>query len=352
MKKVLIDLSILKHLNCGLGQVAYNYAKYFEKHAKELDFEVHLLVPKAYKGSFGSDVFYHESKELYTIFPCLLPRFDVWHSIHQLSRFKVSRRSTKNILTIHDLNFIYEKEGATLVKYTKRLQKKIDRANKLMCISNFAKDDVVKHFHPSKEIEVLYNGVEFLSSRDEKQPNMHGKEGRKFLFTIGQLMPKKNFHVLLDAMKLLPEYTLFIAGKNNTEYADMMQKRIEEEHIDNVVLLGEILHSEKVWLYNHCDAFLFPSLFEGFGLPIIEAMYFKKPVLSSDKTSLKEIGAGHAIFMEDFEAEHIAEKVRTAIDQFQTDPSLAIRNEEYARSFSYEKHLGRYIEIYRELLDD
>lgn len=349
MKKVLVDLSILKHLNCGLGQVAYNYATYFGKHASEFDFEIHLLVPKSYVGSFGDDVYYHVSREIYTIFPFLLPKFDVWHSIHQLSRFKPSRRSTKNILTIHDLNFLYEKEGASLDKYTQRLQKKINRASRLLCISQFAKNDVVNYFHPQKDIEVLYNGVEALSASDEKQPHLPEPD-KKFLFTIGQIMPKKNFHVLLDAMKRLPDYTLYLAGKNTTEYADMIRNRIQDEAISNVYLLGEILHSEKIWLYNHCEAFVFPSLFEGFGLPIIEAMFFGKPVISSDRTSLKEIGSDHVFFMDTFEPDHIASKIKEAIAAFQQHPDLAIRNEEYARSFSYDKHLGRYVEIYRELL--
>lgn len=349
MKKVLVDLSILKHLNCGLGQVAFNYAKYFEQNAKKLDFEIHLLVPKKFVGSFGEDVFYHESKEIYTIMPSLLPKFDVWHSIHQLSRFKPSRGSTKNILTIHDINFMYEKQGAAQEKRIKKLTKKINRADKIVCISNFAKNDTEKYFQVGKPIEVLYNGVEFLSPDKEKAPNLPGS-GKKFIFTIGQLLPKKNFHVLLDAMKLLPEYNLYIAGKNSTEYAAMIQKRIEEEHIENVFLLGEILHSEKVWLYNHCEAFVFPSLFEGFGLPIIEAMYFHKPVISSDKTSLKEIGAGHVFFLENFEADHIAGKIKSSIQEFNGNASLAEQNEIYAKSFSYEKHLNRYVEIYKEML--
>ena len=58
MGKVLIDLSILKHLNCGLGQVAYNYAKYYQAHAKDLDYEVHLLLPKSFVNAFGPDVHY------------------------------------------------------------------------------------------------------------------------------------------------------------------------------------------------------------------------------------------------------------------------------------------------------
>lgn len=348
MKKVLIDLSVLKHLNCGLGQVAYNYAKYFELNAKSLDFEVHLLVPKSYMGAFGNDVFYHQARELQTIFPFLFPKFDVWHSIHQLSRFKPSRCSTQTILTIHDLNFLYEKDASKIQKYSKRLATKIHRANKLVCISNFAKEDVEKHFSSDKPIEVLYNGVEFMSAEVEKKPASFHENGRKFLFSIGQLMPKKNFHVMLDAMKQLPEYDFYLAGKDTTEYATMMKKRIEDEHIENVFLLGEILHSEKVWLYNHCEAFVFPSLLEGFGLPIIEAMFFEKPVVSSDKTSLKEIGADHVTFIDRFDPDYIAAQVKKAISEFNEEKAFS--NCEYAKSFSYEKHLGRYVEIYRELL--
>lgn len=350
MGKVLIDLSILKHLNCGLGQVAYNYAKYYQAHAKDLDYEVHLLLPKSFVNAFGPDVHYHVSREIYKIFPALLPRFDVWHTIHQLARQAPSRQSTRNILTIHDLNFLYEKKGKTKEKYIRKITKRIKRADKITCISNFAKNDVEQNFPIDHPIEVIYNGVEFMSPSAEKRPNLPCADEKKFLFTIGQLLPKKNFHTLLDVMKLMPEYNLIIAGKNSTEYAKMIQKRIEDEGITNVFLLGEILHAEKVWLYNHCEAFVFPSLFEGFGLPIIEAMFFGKPVISSDKTSLKEIGADHVFFWENFEPEHMAERIREAIEQFKNNPSMALDNKAYAESFSYEKHLGRYNEIFRELM--
>ena len=350
MKKVLVDLSVLKHLNCGLGQVAYNYGRYFGQHAKQYEFEVHLLVPKSFVGSFGMDVHYHISHERYALFPCLLPKFDVWHSIHQLSRFKPSRRSTHNILTIHDLNFLYEKTAFSQKKYLRRIKRKINRACRVLCISEFAKKDVERVFKVEKDIEVLYNGIEFASVSDEKQPEL--PSDKKFIFTIGQIMPKKNFHVLLDAMKLLPEYALYIAGKNSSEYADMIRRRIEDEHIGNVFLLGEILHSEKVWFYHHCEAFVFPSIFEGFGLPIVEAMYFKKPVVSSDKTSLREIGADHVRFLRNFKAKHIASMIKQAIEDFAKDPEVALRNEAYAKSFSYDRHLGRYVEIYRELLEE
>ena len=81
-------------------------------------------------------------------------------------------------------------------------------------------------------------------------------------------------------------------------------------------------------------------------------MFFGKPVISSDKTSLKEIGAGHTFFWENFEPQHMADKIREAIQTYQADPSMSISNKEYAKSFSYDKHLKRYNEIFREMMKE
>ena len=106
MKKVLIDLTILKHINCGLGQIAYNYARFYGENAGNLEFEVHFLLPRQYVGAFGNDVHYHASSWLYDLSDRFIPKFDVWHSIHQLCRHMPSRKSTPILLTIHDINII------------------------------------------------------------------------------------------------------------------------------------------------------------------------------------------------------------------------------------------------------
>ncbi len=350
MKKVLIDLTILKHLNCGLGQIAYNYAKYWGENARNMEFEVWLLVPEQYVGAFGDDVRYLKVSPLYEISGIFMPRFDVWHSIHQLCRFMPSRRSTANLLTVHDINFIYEKSGFSLKKHIRKFNKRLNRADKVVFISNFAKDDVLSHFGLNKPNEVVYNGVEFGNTADERHPDLPFAPDRKFIFSIGQIREKKNFHVLLDAMKLLPEYDLVIAGEKGSEYSQMIDRRIADEGIDNVRLIGTIRNSEKIWLYNHCQAFVFPSLFEGFGLPVIEAMSYGKPVISSDKTSLKEICADHAFILENFQPDHIAQKIREGIETYAKEPDLAAKNTEYAHSFSYERHMKEYLRIYREMM--
>mgnify|MGYP000883443952 FL=1 len=348
-KKVLVDLSELSNTYCGLKQVALAYGNYFKENYKkeESGYALTLLMPKKMFGMFGSEVRYlSSSSRLRRRCPYLFPTFDVWHSTHQLSRFRPVSPRTKLILTIHDLNYLYETDGDRRERKHRKLQRKVSRANEIICISEFTKLEVEKNLQlGGKVCKVIYNGVENISVKPEIKLLREIKE--PFFFSIGTVMQKKNFHVLLDMMKLMPDRHLYIAGDTKVdEYAGMMRKRIETEQIDNVTLPGTISEEEKVWFYAHCEAFLFPSLLEGFGIPVIEAMQFGKPVFSSQKTSLKEIGGNFAYFWQNFDPESMKQLIDENLGKFYQDKELALKEKEYAASFSYEKHLEAYEELY------
>ncbi len=351
-KKVLVDLSILKNIYCGLGQVALNYGNYFKEHyGSDEEYELYLLVPKYMVGAFNNNVKYIVVRKIYKFLPFFLRRFDVWHAIHQSSRFRPWSKKTRYILSIHDFNFMYEKKGKKVNKYLRKIQRKINRADKIVCISHFAKEETEKYARLNgKEIEVIYNGVEQLNVSIEKRP-LFVKDDRPFFFTIGEIKKKKNFHVLLPLMKLFPEKELYIAGRKNTDYADFIERTIQEENLRNVHLVGVIANEERVWLYSHCEAFLFPSLFEGFGLPIIEAMSFGKPVFSSPKTSLKEIGGKVAFFWDNFQPEEMKKRIDNHLESFNSSEDCKQKARDYARSFSYDKHMEYYHKIYLEQLN-
>ena len=351
-KKVLIDLTILKHPNCGLGQIALNYGNYFQENITgEEDFVLYLLVPKNYLGSFGDKVHYIQNKKMYELFPILLPKFDVWHAIHQLVKFKPYSKKTRYLLTIHDFNFMYEKTAQKASKYMARIQKKIDRSDYITVISNFAKEEVLKYANiQSKNIEVVLNGVEVLCGKPSKQPKFIDSNYNAYFFTIGQVQEKKNFHTLVDMMKYFPEKKLYIVGHHTTSYGARIQKMIDEHKLENVSLTGTVSNEERVWLYENCEAFLFPSLFEGFGLPVIEALSFGKPVFSSKETSLAEIGGDFVYFWDSFDPIKMKEVLLEGMTDFQQNPDRALLNKQYADEFTYEKNLKTYIRIYQELM--
>ena len=344
--RILIDLSILKNVHCGLGQVALNYGYFFRDMYQPVEGEeIFLLVPESFIGAFGDKVHYVRARKIYRIMPWLLwVRFDVWHAIHQLSRYRPFARHY--VLTIHDFNFVYEKNGAKVQSYLNKIQAKVDRADVITAISEFAKEETLRYMHTNKPVQVIYNGIERIDLTPEKAP-----EGirQPYLFSIGEIKPKKNFHVLVEMMQYMPDMQLYIAGNNSTPYAAQIEKMITDKGLTNVHLLGKVSAEEKVWLYRHCEAFVFPSLFEGFGLPVVEAMLFRKPVICSHETSLIEIGGKHVSFFEKgYPAEASAQLIRQAIEtstEKRLDDAYA-----YATSFSWTHHMQAYLSLYRSLV--
>lgn len=348
-RRILVDLSELSNTFCGLKQVALAYGNYFKENyqRKEADYSLTLLMPRKMFGMFGNEVHYISSSS-WLLKHCryLFPRFDVWHATHQLSRFKPAYPTTKFILTIHDLNYLYETTGEQREQKHRRLQRKVRRADEIVCISGFTKQEVKKNLKLDGKIcKVIYNGVENISKNPARKPDEEIK--KPFFFSIGTIMKKKNFHVLLDLMKLMPDKHLYIAGDSSLEeYGAIIEKRIEAEEIKNVTLLGIVSEEEKVWLYANCEAFLFPSLFEGFGIPVIEAMQFGKPVFSSQETSLKEIGGDFSFFWKNFNPHEMKELIDENLTGFDRNQDFIRKGKEYADLFSYSKHFEEYMKLY------
>lgn len=346
MKRILIDLSILRHPYCGLGQIALNYGRWYAQHANELPAEVTLLVPKAFVGTFGQGVRYLVARDCYRLMPWLMPKYDIWQSIHQLSPFRPAASGTFRLVTIHDVNFIYEKQGRKRERYRRRLQKECDRGNCIVFISHFVEADTRRHIAlDGKETHVIYNGVEDMRQGDQRQP-LAVDATMPFLLNIGVIKAKKNNHVLLPMMDLLPDYQLVIAGDDKGAYAQHLREQLP--HHANVQMLGTVDDDERRWLYAHCAGLVMPSLYEGFGLPVIEAMQWGKPVFCSQMTSLPEIGSCHAFYFPSFDPEAMAQTVRMGMAE--TDSVRTLEEQQYAANFNYSHHLEEYWKILSKII--
>lgn len=350
-KKILIDLSILRHPMCGLGQIAINYGRWYQRNAASLadKLDITLLVPKNYIGAFGNDVHYIKRNDIHRQFPCTMPYFDIWHSINQATAFRPKSKRTRFIFTIHDVNFLHEKPDNKQNKYRRKLQRMCDRASEFTFISRFAQEDTSRVIDlRGKPSRVIYNAVEDLTVGVQQQPTQLGdladSQSFNFFLALGEVKEKKNIHTLIPMLEHFPQHHLVIAGNDNTEYAAFLRSQIALK--PRIHIIGIVSDAQRRWLYSHCTALLFPSLAEGFGLPIIEAMQWGKPVFCSDKTSLPEIGSTHAHYFHDFEPDHMAAVVREGLASYNENDADAARS--YAASFSYEKHMRNYIDLYMD----
>jgi glycosyltransferase involved in cell wall biosynthesis len=276
-------------------------------------------------------------------------RFNLVHFTDQYCRLRPQRVKGKKVLTIHDLNPIHEKSKSErkINKHIEKLRRYIAECDKVVAISNFVANDILQYIPEAKDkLSVIYNGADKLHVPDGHTPVYQPK--KPFLFTIGYVSAKKNFHVLPALLKD-NDYELIVSGIE-TPYRDKIMEEAQKYNCaDRVIITGPINEDDKAWYYENCEAFVFPSRAEGFGLPVIEAMYFGKPVFLSTHTSLPEIGGDAAFYFDSFEQEDMQAVFTKGMDAFKAG-NLAEKVIAHATQFKWENTAQQYLNLYSECL--
>jgi glycosyltransferase involved in cell wall biosynthesis len=347
MTKALVEMEKLKVPHSGLGQFCLHAgAAMVEQRPEGLD--LHFYVPAAERDVFGHGVGYVTHSPLHKLTSASRDRFDVWHCIHQDSRYLPPRRSTKLVLTIHDLNFMQKYSGWRRTARLRALQRRVDRADVVTFISAFTESTVREHLRlDGKRTAVVYNGNSLRRCPDAPPPPF--APPAPFLFTIGIVSPKKNFHALVPFLRALGDRSLVVAGSRASAYAQSIVRLAREAGVaDRVILPGNVTDEEKYWLFANAEAFVFPSLAEGFGLPVIEAMSLGKPVFLSTRTSLPETGGAEAFYWDDFDPEAMKEVFECGMRAYRSDPGKEARIRAWAGRFSWERAAREYLALYAE----
>jgi glycosyltransferase involved in cell wall biosynthesis len=349
MRTVFVEMKKLKTLHSGLGQFCLHLGRALSQQSSP-ELEYTFYVPPSCKGVFGSTHRYKASSELHKLVPLSLKPYQVWHCTHQEAMLP-TLPSTKVVLTIHDLNFL-ERDISSLKKkrYLSQVQKRVDRAAAITVISEYTASVVKQHLRiPNIPFKVIYNGTSMEAYPDAVPPPFLVQGN--FLFSIGIIGPKKNFHVLLPLLKAHPELKLVLAGINTHPYAAHIQQEAAQLGVaEQLVMPGPVDDATRYWLYKNCLAFVFPSLSEGFGLPAIEAMSLGKPVFLSDRTSLPEIGGPEAFYWHNFEPQHMLQVFDTGMEAYERDKDQkAQRLTQWAARYSWDTAAKAYIQLYTEL---
>lgn len=352
MHNIVIDCERMKYEHTGLYHYCKQLSNSIIQQSHPAQETIRLYAPATCNGQFpGKTVFIFPKAWHKFIFPNT-SGIDLWHCTYQGSNYFPYKSKAKKVLTIHDLNFLEEKKGRSekINTLLKKLQQKIDYADHLIAISSFTADIVKSNLKTgSKEISVIYNGCNIQEMTLCSEPLT--KPAGEFIFTIGTITGKKNFHVLPALLKG-NDLQLVIAGiESDPLYKQKIWATATALGVEKRVLFtGPVSEHDKQWYYKNCKAFVFPSLTEGFGLPVIEAMHFGKPVILSRLTALPEIGGEVAYYFDSFEPEAMQQVFEKTMHHFEQHPERA--NELKARSmiFSWQEAGKKHLEIYHRLL--
>ena len=269
----------------------------------------------------------------------------------------------KKLATIHDMAMHTMKD-----KFTKRqiitkkllLENTIKHADKLICISKFTANELL-HYYPNidnSKIEVVYNGFEYkeinLNSKIITSTLDKFKIKKDYLLFVGTLSPHKNVKRIVEAFNELKkqgyDYNLVICGKKGWLYDDIFSQ-VKYLNLENeVIFTGYVTDEELEVLYRNTKLFVFPSLYEGFGFPPIEAMARKVPVLTSKEGALPEIVGDAAVFCDAYDVNDIASKIVEIIENEKLKKSLIQSGLERIKYFSWENTCMSINKIYDEVL--
>ncbi|MFH8038723.1 MAG: glycosyltransferase family 1 protein [Candidatus Aenigmatarchaeota archaeon] len=231
------------------------------------------------------------------------------------------------VTVIHDLQALHYPEYFSFIK-NKWLRlawfRSAKTSNKIVAISNFVKDDIIERIGvPEEKVEVIYNPI-LIDEKEEvpfenlaKKYNIKEKE---YFYTISSLHPHKNLKTLLYLMKTIKERkielpkVLVISGIMAGQKKEFFRLIDELDIKQNVIVTGFISNSERNSLYKNAAALLFPSIFEGFGMPCIESMILGTPVVTTKCTAIPEVTRGKAIYVDNpFDVDEWIEKIFYAL---------------------------------------
>ncbi len=275
-------------------------------------------------------------------------RVDIWHSLNQNIKIE-PYRNPKYVLTIHDV--IGNNEGS---EGHRRLCEKINRADAITYISQFVQTEVHQRFRIPQGIAeyVIHNGNPITELLDTSDFRPIEAARSPYLYAIGDFQERKNFHSLVQMMRLEKDLKLIISGQNKSEYAHRISQMIADNNLtDRVFITGVVSEQGKQYYLQNATAFLFPSTDEGFGLPIVEAMKFGKPVFLSPLSCLPEIGGADAYYFRSFAPEDMHRQLHEGLNHyFAHRAEVEHKMRSRAEMFTWHNAARSYLNVYRNLL--
>ncbi|SFI88489.1 Glycosyltransferase Family 4 [Paenibacillus sp. UNC496MF] len=225
---------------------------------------------------------------------------------------RTSKRG-RQIITIHDLIPLkFPKQYKSQYYYYKYiLPKTIAASDLIITISEHTKKDIIEQFNVREEkIKVIYNGYEHIVNENDVVEE--STSGKPYLLMVGATYAHKNIHTVLQAyakIKDKTELNAIIVGKSS-EYFDEIKKLSSDLGIENrVQFLGYVSNKELSDLYRNARIFIYPSLYEGFGLPILEAMHYGTPTIAANASVIPEIAADATVYIDPLNTEDIADAI-------------------------------------------
>jgi glycosyltransferase involved in cell wall biosynthesis len=368
--KIAIDIrSTLKKTRTGVGQYTYNLIKnlaaidegnQYSLYARKRLFSADKKLPGIKAANFQFKI-----DRLNSGLDKTLGKVDIFHTP---SQDLLDIRNAKIVVTVHDLIFRTYPGGHSqdaLENAEKQILKVISRADKIICYSQNTISDLKKFYDVGEDkIKLIYPGIDKEIFRPMQKPEIEKAKYRlkrfrideKFILFVGTIELRKNIINLILAFDKLKKqnkiiHKLVIVGMKGWSHEKIFQTYNQSAFKDDIMFLDYQPNDSLRDFYNLCDVFVYPSFYEGFGFPILEAFSCGCPVVTSNISSCKEIGEGAALLIDPDKVDDLAEAILKILTDSQLKNDLKNKSLEKSKMFSWQTAARKTLEAYREVLN-
>ncbi|WP_199269779.1 glycosyltransferase family 4 protein [Mucilaginibacter lacusdianchii] len=295
----------------------------------------------------------------------IVPECDVFWSPHyNVPLFKI--KAKKRLVTIHD---VYHLAFSKQLSLAQRLYAKIvinaatKLSNAIVTVSEFSKSEIIKYTNVSQnKIRVIYNGVHSLTAGNVDISTLYNKYRipEKYILFVGNVKPHKNLKALLAAYLKLNDFfkssfKIVIVGKKegfitgDPKLFEWIES--QDELVNKLVFTGYVANEDMDSIYQQASVFVFPSLYEGFGLPPLEAMANKCPVIVSNGNCLPEVCGDAALYFAPENDGEISDTITTVLGNNAVRQQLIEKGEKHIKHFTWERSVHMHKQVFDILAD-
>ncbi len=342
-KKTGIGKYTLNMVN-ALAQVDEVNSYYLYSRKRFLDFKRKL--PRLPGGNFSHSVDYFKRRP-----GAVLPEVDVFHT----SSYDLKKPGeAKFIVTVHDViikAYPYGHSERTIKEVDEKLKRVLDEADVLVADSHNTKADLMRFYGVDEgRIWVIYPGVDI---RDKRQETRDKDGSEDYILFVGTLEPRKNVDGVIKGFDWLKKqhgikHKLYIVGMKGWMFEDIFKAYEEAEYKKEIVFKGYVRDDEIGDLYQNASVFVYPSFYEGFGFPIVEAFAYAVPVVTSKGSSCGEIAGDSALSVDPSNYKEIGEAILRLINDEGLRREFSEKGIKRARGFSWDRTAREFLKLFAE----
>ncbi len=286
---------------------------------------------------------------------------DVFHGLSNELPLNIRHNKTiKSVVTIHDLIFLHYPQYYPVIDrhiYAFKFRKACQNADTIIAISECTKRDIIRFFNiPEDKIHIIYQGCDTSFAfpvTDEKKTEVQQRYSlpKRYILNVGSIEERKNALLAVRALEEVPQEVHLVIVGRRTSYTEEIEKYILKNHLqDRVHILNGIPFADLPTIFQLAEVFVYPSRFEGFGIPIIEAIHSGVPVVAATGSCLEEAGGPHAMYVHPDDVKALAKTFNTLLSSPEIRQNMIKKNKEYVTRFAEERQANELMAIYNSLL--